>query len=290
VNSSTRKGLGALLAAQRPAMLLGITLAAALICLPAAAADQPADQSAKPASAAPKSAAKTAEKAGASDPKSQGSYAIGMMFGTQLHNAQLAPNDVSMERLVQGIKEAWAGTAHPTPADGAAVQALVEGARTRASTANQAAAKKFLAENAQKKDVVTTASGLQYKVVSPGTGTSPKPTDEVTVNYRGTLLDGTEFDSSYKRGQPATLQVNQVIRGWTEALQLMKAGSKYDLYIPPELGYGPNGSGPIPPNALLKFEVELLSFKPGAAPSIGLGPRPGMPPGGPGSAQPQSPH
>ena len=108
-------------------------------------------------------------------------------------------------------------------------------------------------------------SGLQYQVLAPGSGDSPKPADEVTVNYRGTLLDGTEFDSSYKRGQPATFPVTRVIPGWTEALQLMKPGAKYKLFVPPQLAYDLRSRPPIPPGSLLIFEVELLSFNPGSA-------------------------
>ncbi len=103
---------------------------------------------------------------------------------------------------------------------------------------------------------------MQYKVLAEGSGKTPKETDNVTVNYKGTLIDGTEFDSSYKRGQPASFQVNGVIKGWTEALQLMKEGSKWQLFIPPELAYGERGVGPqIPPNSTLVFEVELISAK-----------------------------
>ncbi len=120
----------------------------------------------------------------------------------------------------------------------------------------------FLAENKKKEGVKTLPSGLQYKVITEGKGASPKATDTVTVNYKGTLIDGTEFDSSYKRGQPATFPVNGVIKGWTEALQLMKTGSKWQLFIPSDLAYGDKGAGPqIGPNAVLIFEVELLSIK-----------------------------
>ena len=122
--------------------------------------------------------------------------------------------------------------------------------------------KKFLAENQKKEGIKTLPSGLQYKVLTEGTGKTPKETDNVTVNYKGTLIDGTEFDSSYKKGQPATFQVNGVIKGWTEALQLMKEGSKWQLFIPPELAYGERGAGPtILPNSTLIFEVELLTVK-----------------------------
>ena len=125
---------------------------------------------------------------------------------------------------------------------------------------------KFLAENKKKDGVKATSSGLQYKVISEGNGPQPKESDAVTVNYRGTLIDGTEFDSSYKRGEPATFPVNRVIKGWTEALQLMKPGGKYKLFIPANLAYGPGGAGgDIGPNATLIFEVELLSAKPAEA-------------------------
>src|SRR5205823_7796016 len=111
--------------------------------------------------------------------------------------------------------------------------------------------------------VKTTTSGLQYKALKEGSGAPPKATDTVVVNYRGTLVDGTEFDSSYKRGEPATFPVNRVIKGWTEALQLMKPGSKYQLFIPASLAYGERGAGQtIGPNATLIFDVELLSIKP----------------------------
>jgi FKBP-type peptidyl-prolyl cis-trans isomerase len=124
---------------------------------------------------------------------------------------------------------------------------------------NRAAARNLLAKNGKQSDVITTPSGLQYKVLSPGRGDSPRSTDLVTVNYRGTLLDGTEFDNSFKRGQPPTFPVNRVIKGWQEALVLMKPGAKWELYIPPELAYDEKSVGPIPPGSLLKFEIELLS-------------------------------
>lgn len=125
---------------------------------------------------------------------------------------------------------------------------------------NIEAGEQFLAKNKKQKGVVTTPSGLQYKVITSGTGKKPTATDRVTVNYRGTLLDGTEFDSSYKRNEPTTFGVNQVIKGWTEALQLMPVGSKWELYIPQELGYGSRSAGNIPPYSTLIFEVELLEI------------------------------
>ena len=119
----------------------------------------------------------------------------------------------------------------------------------------------FLAENKKKKGVITTASGLQYIVLTKGTGLSPKIDDKVKVHYSGTLLDGTEFDSSYKRGEPVTFPLNGVITGWGEALQLMKVGGKNRLFIPSELAYGEQGSGPISPDSVLIFEVELLGIE-----------------------------
>lgn len=127
---------------------------------------------------------------------------------------------------------------------------------------NKTASEAFLAENAKKEGVKTTASGLQYKLITEGKGPKPKADDTVEVNYKGTLIDGTEFDSSYKRGQSVTFPVNGVIPGWTEALQLMPVGSKFELFIPSDLAYGPGGTGGvIGPNQALKFEVELLDIK-----------------------------
>ena len=127
---------------------------------------------------------------------------------------------------------------------------------------NQKAGAAFLAENKTKDGVVTLPSGLQYKILTPGTGPKPTAADTVVCQYKGTLLDGTEFDSSYKRGQPATFAVGKVIKGWTEALQLMPVGSKWQLFIPADLAYGERGAGNvIPPNATLVFEVELVSIQ-----------------------------
>src|SRR5262249_24924233 len=128
---------------------------------------------------------------------------------------------------------------------------------------NLADGKKFLEDNKKKEGVKTTASGLQYKVLKEGSGQPPKATDTVTVDYRGTLIDGTEFDSSYKRGQPATFPLNGVIKGWTEGLQLMKPGAKYQFFIPSDLAYGPRAMGPdIAANSTLLFEVDLKSVAP----------------------------
>jgi FKBP-type peptidyl-prolyl cis-trans isomerase FklB len=137
-----------------------------------------------------------------------------------------------------------------------------EEAMKKAAEKNKKDGAAFLAENKKKEGVVTLPSGLQYKIITQGTGNTPKATDTVTVNYRGSLVDGTEFDSSYKRGQPATFPVNGVIKGWTEALQLMKEGAKWQLFIPSDLAYGEKGAGNvIGPNATLIFDVELISAK-----------------------------
>ncbi|MCK5313082.1 MAG: FKBP-type peptidyl-prolyl cis-trans isomerase [Desulfobacteraceae bacterium] len=126
---------------------------------------------------------------------------------------------------------------------------------------NKAQGEAFLKENKKKKGVVTLDTGLQYKVINKGSGKSPKPEDTITCHYKGTLIDGTEFDSSYKRGKPAVFQLNRVIKGWTDALQLMKPGSKWELYISSDLAYGDRQAGPIKPGSTLIFEVELVSIE-----------------------------
>jgi FKBP-type peptidyl-prolyl cis-trans isomerase len=222
-------------------------------------------------------ARKTPAKAGATaaTDKSAVSYSLGVSMGDQMRASGISPDAVNTERLGQGVRDALAGKVKMTEADRTNIAGLLRSARETAAEPGHRAAAKFLAENAQKPDVVTTKSGLQYKVISPGNGDSPKPTDEVTVNYRGTLLDGTEFDNSYKRGQPASFPVSRVIPGWTEGLQLMKPGAKYELFVPPQLAYdmNPPPGAPIPPGSMLVFEVELISVRPGRA----IGGQPTMP-------------
>lgn len=154
--------------------------------------------------------------------------------------------------------------------------------REEAGKKSKAEGEKFMKENGAKEGIVTTASGLQYKVLTEGKGAKPVETDKVSVNYKGTLIDGTEFDSSYTRGKPAEFAVNRVVKGWTEALQLMPVGSKWQVFIPSELGYGDRGAGAkIAPNSVLIFEMELVDIvKADAAPTPGPGakmPPPGMP-------------
>jgi FKBP-type peptidyl-prolyl cis-trans isomerase FkpA len=145
----------------------------------------------------------------------------------------------------------------------ALVRTAMEAVKEKASQADRAEGESFLAENAKKKGINVTETGLQYQHDTEGTGENPGPTDKVTVHYKGTLLDGTEFDSSYKRGEPISFPLNGVIPGWTEGLQLMKVGGKTTFYIPQDLAYGarPNPGGPIPPYAALIFEVELLGIE-----------------------------
>lgn len=210
-------------------------------------------------------AAAAAHPARAANPaviKSQASYSLGVSLGEMLRRASLDTNTVSTPRLVAGLRAALAGKAKVTPADQQRIHTLLLGARMHAAAANHAAARAFLERNGKKQGVVTTPSGLQYEVLRPGKGSSPRSGDVVTVNYRGTLLNGTEFDSSYKHGHAATFPVDRVIPGWREALLRMKPGAKWRLFIPPKLGYDLNSPPPIPPGSLLVFDVELLSVEP----------------------------
>src|SRR6266446_6991894 len=212
------------------------------------------------------------DKAQLKDQKDKASYSIGYDIGETFkkQNVELNP-----DTLFGGLKDALAGKEAALSKEDrektlqAFQKEMMEkqiAASKEASTKNTAEGEKFLAENKKKEGVKTTASGLQYKVLKEGSGPSPKETDTVVTNYKGTLIDGTEFDSSYKRNEPASFPVNRVIKGWTEALQLMKPGAKYQLFIPSDLGYGPSGTGgDIGPNATLIFEVELMSVKPGEA-------------------------
>ena len=200
--------------------------------------------------------------------KDKVSYGIGMSMGRDFANQKIEVDPVI---LAQGIKDILAGG--PTLMTDEEAQTTLmnfqqemmakQEAEVQAmGEKNQAAGAAFLAENGTKEGVVTLPSGLQYKVLNEGTGKSPAKEDTVTVNYRGTLIDGTEFDSSYKRGEPATFPVGGVIPGWTEALQLMKEGAKWQLFIPADLAYGERGAGPvIEPNSTLLFEVELISIQ-----------------------------
>ena len=197
--------------------------------------------------------------------KARVSYAIGMTLG---HQFQAQGVDVEAEMLVRGIKDLQAGGATLLTPDEMHTT-MVEFQKTlmaKQREMHEAAAAKFkaqgeafLATNKNSAGVVTLPDGLQYRVITNGSGTLPAAEDVVSVNYRGTLLDGTEFDSSYKHGKPAQFPVGNVIPGWTEALKQMKTGSKWQLFIPSQLAYGEQGRPGIPPNSVLIFEVELLS-------------------------------
>jgi FKBP-type peptidyl-prolyl cis-trans isomerase FklB len=196
------------------------------------------------------------------------SYAIGVEMGNNMKRQSV---DLDGKLVAQGIRDALAGgTMLLTEAEVkdtvmafqkdlmAKQQAMQKAAGDKAKTEGEA----FLAANAKKEGVKTLPSGLQYKVIKDGTGATPKSTDTVTLHYRGRLVDGTEFDSSYSHNEPITHPVNGFIAGWTEALQLMKVGSKWEIYIPTNLAYGERGAGNrIPPNAALIFEVDLLGIK-----------------------------
>jgi FKBP-type peptidyl-prolyl cis-trans isomerase len=204
--------------------------------------------------------------------KDKVSYAIGVNIGKSMRKDAV---DVDPAIFSRGMKDALAGGKLLLTDDEMRValtklqsemRAKQEAATQKAGEINKKAGDDFLAQNKAKEGVVALPDGLQYKILKEGTGPKPSATDSVVCNYRGTLLDGTEFDSSYKRGQPATFPVGGVIKGWTEAVQLMPVGSKWQLFIPAELAYGARGAGQeIGPNATLIFEVELLSIQPKAA-------------------------
>jgi FKBP-type peptidyl-prolyl cis-trans isomerase FkpA len=255
----------------------GLAVAALLTSTNLVSAQTTPAPAAAGAPAAKKPAAKAPAAAADATPKSKGSYAIGVSVGENLRRAKVASDSVSVERIAAGIRDSLAGKAQMSQEYQASIMALIQGARTAAAEPNHAAAAKFLADNGKQPGVTTTASGLEYKVISPGSGANPKPTDQVSVNYKGMLLDGTEFDASAKHGGPAKFPVNGVIPGWQEALVLMKPGAKYELWIPPKLAYDLDSPPMIPPGSLLHFEVELLSVAPPAPPPAAAAP-PGHPP------------
>lgn len=213
------------------------------------------------------------------DSKEKISYALGVNFGTGLRTQGI---EVNLDTVLKGIQD---GIGNSSKLKDDELRAVFNDLRSQMTARaaekgkkNKEEGEKFLAENAKKEGVKTTASGLQYKVIKEGEGESPKSTDEVSVTYTGKLIDGTVFDSSEKHGgKPANFKVGQVIRGWTEALQLMKKGAEYEIFIPSNLAYGERGTPGIPPNSTLIFNVTLLDIKPG--PEL-----PTLPPGAPGGA------
>jgi FKBP-type peptidyl-prolyl cis-trans isomerase FklB len=252
------------------------TLAAALMLLATTLAQQ-TPAAAPPASstkAQPSKAAPAHTAPALTTKKQKFSYAVGMNLGMNF-TKQDVPIDPDL--LVRGLKDSLAGR-KTLLTDDEAKAAIAEvqndfrkqqqEKQQQLAEANKKEGAAFFAANKTKEGVVTLPDGLQYKILKAGTGPKPAATDTVTVNYRGTLLNGTEFDSSYKRNQPATFTVNGVIKGWTEALQLMPVGSKWQLFIPADLAYGDHAaSADISPNSTLTFEVELLSIKPPEKPA-----------------------
>ena len=263
--------------------VLGIGIALQVPCASAqtgtsgTTAKPPATQSttsgttAKPPAAKPAAASTaTANKSvvALDSEKEKTSYALGMNIA---HTVKAQPLDLDQNAFVQGVRDVLAGGKTLMTEDemAAALGVLQNEMAAKAAEAakqmgeiNKKEGADFLAANKTKEGVVALPSGLQYKIITAGTGPKPTAADTVICNYRGTLLNGTEFDSSYKRGQPATFPVGRVIKGWTEALQLMPVGSKWQLFIPSDLAYGERGAGAdIAPNATLIFEVELISIQ-----------------------------
>ncbi len=267
--------------------LLLTLVAATALALPVSAQDTP------PAKTTPTPAAKPAAKAAAGQTpaaktsgtkagttpakpaplplktaKDKASYAIGMSMAKGMKAQGV---DVDPAILARGLKDGLAGKPQLTDEEAQAaltqlqtdVKAKQEEKAKAAADTNKKEGEAYLAANKAQSGVVALPSGLQYRVLKEGTGPKPTAADTVVCQYKGTLLNGKEFDSSYKRGQPATFPVGQVIKGWTEALQLMPVGSKWQLWIPPDLAYGPRAAGPdIGPNSTLVFEVELVSIAP----------------------------
>ncbi|MGH8220173.1 MAG: FKBP-type peptidyl-prolyl cis-trans isomerase [Steroidobacteraceae bacterium] len=201
------------------------------------------------------------------------SHSLGLLLGARLPQLGLDDKALDFRQVARGLQDVMSGKGHASTADEQSVQQLVLQKHNAMAQKNEAAAHRFLAANGKRAGVKTTHSGLQYKVLNAGSGASPQPTDQVTVNYSGTLLDGTVFDSTYQRGMPYTYPLSQrMIPGWQEALAMMKPGAKWQIFIPPELGYGVNPPPPIPPNSVLKFDIELLKVAPAAASPAGAGP------------------
>jgi len=238
--------------AQNPTLLLALLAAATAYGSPVAPPSVVGVET-TPAATSQKPPAITQEAA---------SYDIGLMLGSQLEHNGVLPN-VSLDTVIRGLKDAAGGRAITAQERDAAVR-FMHDARDVLVEKNRAAGREFLERNAKQPGVMTMPSGLQYRVLNKGDSKakSPAPTDQVTVRYRASLADGTEFDRSDTHDRPATFRVNTVFKGWQEAFLAMKPGAKWQLFVPPELGYGANSPPGIPPGALLIYELELLRVEP----------------------------
>ena len=264
---------------------LAVTISMGVACLAGCAShSKPGATPVKPGATASQTPA-TQTPAGTnvlSDEKARVSYAIGMSMG---HNLQRQGVEVDANLVARGVNDVLSGPTLLTPEQAQEVLtayqkkfvAQQQKIREEAAAKNKAEGAAFLATNKNNPGVITLPDGLQYKVITNGDGAIPTPNDVVTVNYRGTLIDGTEFDSSIKRGKPEQFPVGNVIHGWTEALLQMKVGSKWQLFVPSELAYGARGRPGIPANSVLIFEVELLSTEPQPAPEPSAAAGPAVP-------------
>lgn len=226
-----------------------------------AAHSSSASKTAKPATAAASKTPRTVAKAPApalTTQKQKASYALGANIGAQLSDQNLSLDTLDSALFLRGFKDALQGNPAMSEQD---IKAALDQLQTLIGETNLNEGHEFLAKNKAKEGVVALPSGLQYKVITMGTGPKPTTKDTVVCDYRGTFINGKEFDSSYKRGQTASFGVTQVIKGWTEALQLMPVGSKWELFIPADLAYGAGGRPGIPPNSTLIFDIELHSIQ-----------------------------
>ena len=246
-----------------PSVIRSAVLMTAIACSMSCTAQAPSSEKAAAAKGA-----KPAASSSTLGEKQKAGTMVGMDIAKSLEPIK---DEIDVDALAAALKASLAGKPTKlTPAEadqlrsefGMKMQAKMQKKAAEAGMKNLAEGQAFLAANKAKPGVRTTASGLQYQVIRMGNGPVPKPTDKVRVNYVGTLLDGTEFDSSYKNGQPVEFALNQVIPGWTEGVGLMPVNSKYRFWIPSNLGYGPNGQGPIGANSTLVFEIELLGIVP----------------------------
>ncbi len=276
------KRLGLLRLSAAAALGLAPVLAPAQAPAAPAAVSAPTAPTTPTASAAPIGAdATAATEAPAAEEAS--SYSVGLTFGSQLRKSGLEQS-LSLDAMARGMKDGLAGKAL-TPDDQDRAMKLLRAGRDAVANRNRTAASAFLAQNGTAKGVVTTASGLQYTIVKEGDtkAASPSLKDRVTVHYRGRLLDGTEFDNSDKHQQAATFRLDGVLKGWREALQLMKPGAQWRVFLPPELAYGDNTPQSIPPGSMLVFDVELVRVEP--PPVLGAQPGKKPPAGKPTAAQ-----